>query len=93
MPYRSITMKAIGGLTARLWGLVFLAVLGATVALLIAGYGVAVGVGALGGLVLGSLAGTRRDVARAGLRPFGHIRQHELVFRRRIVGRQTKRPS
>jgi hypothetical protein len=51
------TMQATGGLRARLWGLVFLAVLGGTVALLIAGYGVAVGVGALGGLILGSVAG------------------------------------
>lgn len=50
-------MQTTGGLKARLWGLVFLAVVGGTVALLIAGYGVPVGLGALGGLILGSVAG------------------------------------
>ena len=49
-------MQTTGGLRARLWGLVFLTVLGGTVTLLIAGYGVAVGLGALGGLILGSVA-------------------------------------
>lgn len=50
-------MNEIGGLRARLWGIVFLAVIGGAVALLIAGYGVAVGLGALVGLILGFAAG------------------------------------
>ena len=47
----------MNGFRARLSALIFLAVVGGTVVLLIAGYGVAVGVGALVGLVLGFLAG------------------------------------
>lgn len=51
-------METVGHGRDRLVGLLFLALVIVAVALLIAGYGVAVGVGALAGLVLGFLAGT-----------------------------------
>lgn len=51
-------METVGRGWGRLVGLLFLAIVVVAVGLLIAGYGVAVGVGALAGLVLGFLAGT-----------------------------------
>lgn len=51
-------METIGRRRDRLLGLLFLALVALAIALLIAGYGVAVGAGALAGLVLGFLAGT-----------------------------------
>jgi hypothetical protein len=50
-------METVGRRWDRLVGLLFLAIVAVAVGLLIAGYGVAVGVGALAGLVLGFLAG------------------------------------
>lgn len=51
-------METIGRGRDRIVGLLFLALVIVAVTLLIAGYGVAVGVGALAGLVLGFVAGT-----------------------------------
>lgn len=51
-------METIGRGRDRLLGLLFLALVALAIGLLIAGYGVAVGVGALAGMVLGFLAGT-----------------------------------
>jgi hypothetical protein len=50
-------MQTAGGLWGRLFGLLFLAVVVGAAALLIVGYGVVVGVGAIAGLILGSVAG------------------------------------
>jgi hypothetical protein len=50
-------MEIAGGFRARAFGFVLLAVILATVVLLIAGYGVAVRLGALVGLILGTIAG------------------------------------
>jgi hypothetical protein len=50
-------MQQAGRLWGRLFGFVFLAVVVGAVALLIAGYGVPVGLGALAGLILGGVAG------------------------------------
>jgi hypothetical protein len=50
-------METSGRLWGRLFGFVFLAVIVGAVALLIAGYGVPVGLGALAGLILGAVAG------------------------------------
>jgi hypothetical protein len=50
-------MEEMNALRARILALVSLAVVGGTVVLLIAGYGVPVGLGALAGMVLGFLAG------------------------------------
>ncbi len=50
--------QTAGALWDRLLGLLFLALVGGAVALLIAGYGLPVGLGALAGLVLGFVAGT-----------------------------------
>jgi hypothetical protein len=55
--YRLTVMETVGRGWDRLVGLLFLAIVVAAVALLVAGYGVAVGIGALAGLVLGFLAG------------------------------------
>lgn len=51
-------MDTVGRGWDRLVALLFLAIVVAAVVLLISGYGVAVGIGALAGLVLGFLAGT-----------------------------------
>ena len=51
-------METAGRRWDRLFGLLFLVLVVVVVGLLIAGYGVAVGAGALAGLVLGCLAGT-----------------------------------
>jgi hypothetical protein len=51
-------METIGRGRDRLLGLLVLALVALAIGLLIAGYGVAVGVGALAGMVLGFLAGT-----------------------------------
>jgi hypothetical protein len=50
-------MQTDGRLWGRLFGFVFLAVVVGAVGLLIAGYGVPVGLGALAGLILGAVAG------------------------------------
>jgi hypothetical protein len=50
-------MHATSRLRARLWGILFIVVVAGAVGLLVAGYGVVVGFGALAGLILGFVAG------------------------------------
>ena len=86
-------MQPAGGRWDRLFGLLFLAIVIAAVVLLIAGYGFAVGLGALAGLILGFAAGTLgslwlwrdsgRSVTISGMawpseRPTAELRADEL---------------